>query len=175
MRSSQSRHSWKHMKLIILSSEMGKYLPRGEPLYNPFLWSQGADISQAHGNYTIYNDPNYTRYEQACFHVWSWLTLSRSTTFSLNVCFRRFLGKKGKVNYTYTFATSDILPLNRLSAVTRLFRVLQDITNPASEFEGRHWRSSMTVILHFYLEPLWTDDKVCFALNFFPWNSWIIL
>jgi hypothetical protein len=63
---------------------------------------------------------------------------------------------------------SDILPLNRLSAVTRLFRVLQDITNPAFEFEGRHWRSSMTVILYFYLELLWTDDKVCVALNFFP-------
>ena len=63
---------------------------------------------------------------------------------------------------------SDILPLNRLSAITRLFRVLQDITNPAFEFEGRHWRSSMTVILYFYLELLWTDDKVCVALNFCP-------
>jgi hypothetical protein len=55
----------------------------------------------------------------------------------------------------------------RLSAVTRLFRIVLDITNPASEIEGRHWRSSITVVLFFFFKALWTDDKVgaaCFSV-----------
>ncbi len=63
-----------------------------------------------------------------------------------------------------------ILSLNRLFALTKLSRVLQDITNPAFEVEGRHWRSNMTVVLYFYFGALWTDEKVSIVLNFFPNN-----
>ncbi|KAK2466896.1 hypothetical protein APHAL10511_001154 [Amanita phalloides] len=47
----------------------------------------------------------------------------------------------------------------RLSAVARLFRIVQDVTNPALDVEGRHWRSSIANILCIYLSALWTDDK----------------
>jgi hypothetical protein len=60
----------------------------------------------------------------------------------------------------------SILSLNRLFALTKLSRVIQDLTNPAFEVEGRHWRSNMTAALYFYFSALWTDDKVYVLLNF---------
>lgn len=62
-------------------------------------------------------------------------------------------------------ALSDVAFLFRLSAVTRLFRILQDVINPSFEVEGRHWRSSMTVVLYFYFSTLWTDSKVNIILD----------
>ncbi|KAM6500500.1 hypothetical protein JOM56_003514 [Amanita muscaria] len=63
----------------------------------------------------------------------------------------------------YDICHENLLPSvsweGRLSAVTRLFRVIQDITHPAFEVEGRHWRSSITVVLYFYFRTLWTDGK----------------
>ncbi|KAF8636667.1 hypothetical protein AX17_003473 [Amanita inopinata Kibby_2008] len=48
---------------------------------------------------------------------------------------------------------------DRLSAVTRLFRIIQDVTNPAFRVEGRHWRSSVTIVFYFYFRSLWYDDR----------------
>ncbi|PFH54331.1 hypothetical protein AMATHDRAFT_38260 [Amanita thiersii Skay4041] len=48
---------------------------------------------------------------------------------------------------------------NRLSATSRLFRITQDITNPAFRVEGRHWRSSVTSVFSFYFKSLWTDER----------------
>ncbi|KAF9264659.1 hypothetical protein L218DRAFT_195329 [Marasmius fiardii PR-910] len=47
----------------------------------------------------------------------------------------------------------------RLSAVTRLFRLILDIKNPAQTVDGRQWRSSITDTFYFFFESLWRDEK----------------
>ncbi|KAF8628329.1 hypothetical protein AX15_003874 [Amanita polypyramis BW_CC] len=79
---------------------------------------------------------------------------------SSKICFLRFPGKKGMSIPIHTPRYELRCILNfRLSAVTRLFRVVQDVINPAFEVEGRHWRSNMTIVLYFYFNTLWTDNK----------------
>ncbi|KAK1236541.1 hypothetical protein PQX77_000234 [Marasmius sp. AFHP31] len=47
----------------------------------------------------------------------------------------------------------------RLSAVTKVFRLILDITGPAQTVEGRQWRSSITDAFHYFFVSLWADEK----------------
>ncbi|KAL0071388.1 hypothetical protein AAF712_001245 [Marasmius tenuissimus] len=47
----------------------------------------------------------------------------------------------------------------RLSAVTKVFRLILDITSPAQTVEGRQWRSSITDAFYYFFVSLWADEK----------------
>ncbi|KAL0581716.1 hypothetical protein V5O48_000298 [Marasmius crinis-equi] len=47
----------------------------------------------------------------------------------------------------------------RLSAVTKIFRLILDITSPAQTVEGRQWRSSITDGFYHFFGTLWSDEK----------------
>ncbi|KAJ7172444.1 hypothetical protein C8R46DRAFT_149097 [Mycena filopes] len=47
----------------------------------------------------------------------------------------------------------------RLLAVTRLFRIILDVTSPAFNIEGRQWRSSIIEVFYRYFSALWADEK----------------
>lgn len=46
----------------------------------------------------------------------------------------------------------------RFQAVTRLFRIILDLPNPAFALEDRRWRSSMTEIFYRYFTAIWIDE-----------------
>ncbi|KAJ7774577.1 hypothetical protein DFH07DRAFT_865871 [Mycena maculata] len=47
----------------------------------------------------------------------------------------------------------------RLLAVSRLFRIILDVTSPAFDIEGRQWRSSIVEVFYRYFFALWADEK----------------
>ncbi|KAJ7452375.1 hypothetical protein B0H11DRAFT_2327847, partial [Mycena galericulata] len=47
----------------------------------------------------------------------------------------------------------------RLLAVSRLFRIILDVTSPAFDIEGRQWRSSIIEVFYRYFSALWADEK----------------
>ncbi|KAJ7774854.1 hypothetical protein B0H16DRAFT_1508657 [Mycena metata] len=47
----------------------------------------------------------------------------------------------------------------RLLAVTRLFRIILDVTSPSFNIEGRQWRSSIIEVFYRYFLALWADEK----------------
>ncbi|KAJ7111596.1 hypothetical protein C8R43DRAFT_935944 [Mycena crocata] len=47
----------------------------------------------------------------------------------------------------------------RLLAVSRLFRIILDVTSPAFNIEGRQWRSSIIEVFYRYFFALWADEK----------------
>ncbi|KAJ7109404.1 hypothetical protein C8R44DRAFT_286771 [Mycena epipterygia] len=47
----------------------------------------------------------------------------------------------------------------RLLAVSRLFRIILDVTSPAFGIEGRQWRSSIVEVFYRYFFALWADEK----------------
>uniref|UniRef100_A0A0W0F9A2 Uncharacterized protein n=1 Tax=Moniliophthora roreri TaxID=221103 RepID=A0A0W0F9A2_MONRR len=47
----------------------------------------------------------------------------------------------------------------RLSAVTRLFRIILDITGPVFSIEGHQWRASITDTFFYFFSSLWADEK----------------
>ncbi|KAK7054868.1 hypothetical protein VNI00_003331 [Paramarasmius palmivorus] len=47
----------------------------------------------------------------------------------------------------------------RLSAVTRLFRIILDITSLALSVEGRQWEASITDVFFYFFRSLWQDEK----------------
>ncbi|KAF7304918.1 hypothetical protein MKEN_01206100 [Mycena kentingensis (nom. inval.)] len=47
----------------------------------------------------------------------------------------------------------------RLLAVSRLFRIILDVTSPAFNVEGRQWRSSIIDVFYRFFFALWTDEK----------------
>ncbi|KAJ7685226.1 hypothetical protein DFH06DRAFT_1157872 [Mycena polygramma] len=48
---------------------------------------------------------------------------------------------------------------SRLLAVSRLFRIILDVTSPAFNIEGRQWRSSIIEVFYRYFFALWADEK----------------
>ncbi|KIJ69367.1 hypothetical protein HYDPIDRAFT_36436 [Hydnomerulius pinastri MD-312] len=47
----------------------------------------------------------------------------------------------------------------RLTGVTRLFRIIMDVTSPAFQVEGRPWRSCVLDIFYFCFQSIWMDEK----------------
>ncbi|KAF8077923.1 hypothetical protein FPV67DRAFT_1403007 [Lyophyllum atratum] len=47
----------------------------------------------------------------------------------------------------------------RLLAVTRLFRVILDVTSPSFNIEDRQWQSSVTDIFYYFFISLWSDER----------------
>ncbi|CAK5277405.1 unnamed protein product [Mycena citricolor] len=47
----------------------------------------------------------------------------------------------------------------RLLAVTRLFRVVMDVTSPLFNIDGRQWRSSVIEVFYRFFSALWVDEK----------------
>ncbi|KAJ7063344.1 hypothetical protein C8F01DRAFT_1132647 [Mycena amicta] len=47
----------------------------------------------------------------------------------------------------------------RLLAVSRLFRIILDVSSPAFNIEGRQWRSSIIEVFYRFFFALWTDEK----------------
>ncbi|KAF7294902.1 hypothetical protein MIND_01028100 [Mycena indigotica] len=47
----------------------------------------------------------------------------------------------------------------RLLGVSRLFRIVLDVTSPAFYVEGRQWRSSIIEVFYRFFFALWTDEK----------------
>ncbi|KAF9482782.1 hypothetical protein BDN70DRAFT_800871 [Pholiota conissans] len=47
----------------------------------------------------------------------------------------------------------------RLSSITRLFRMISDVTSPAFNVDGRQWRSSVIQIFNSYFSALWADPS----------------
>jgi len=47
-----------------------------------------------------------------------------------------------------------------LSAVTRLFRIILDVTSPAFNIEDRQWRSSVIDVFYHYFSATWADERV---------------
>jgi hypothetical protein len=45
-------------------------------------------------------------------------------------------------------------------AVTRLFRIILDVTSPAFNVEDRQWRSSVIDVFYYYFSAAWADEKV---------------
>ncbi|TFK42558.1 hypothetical protein BDQ12DRAFT_676416 [Crucibulum laeve] len=48
---------------------------------------------------------------------------------------------------------------HRLSTVTRLFRILLDITSPIFVVEGRQWRSSLSEVFCYFFNTIWSDPR----------------
>jgi hypothetical protein len=133
-------------------------------MVHPLLASPDSFL-RVRGSYTAYRNPIYMKSEQICCFAQLWLILSHFMTYVKTVYCLPSPGKEGTFALRHHCLGSNFVC--RLSAVTRLFRIVLDITNPASEIEGRHWRSSITVVLFFFFKALWTDDKVgaaCFSV-----------
>ncbi|KAJ7128150.1 hypothetical protein C8R43DRAFT_957635 [Mycena crocata] len=47
-----------------------------------------------------------------------------------------------------------------LLAVSRLFRIISDLTSPAFNIKGRQWRSSIIEVFYRYFFALWADEKI---------------
>jgi hypothetical protein len=45
-------------------------------------------------------------------------------------------------------------------AVTRLFRIVLDVTSPFFHVEGRQWRSSVIEVFYRYFGAIWMDERV---------------
>jgi hypothetical protein len=53
-----------------------------------------------------------------------------------------------------------------LQAVTRLFRMVLDVTSPAFNIEDRQWRSSVIDVFYHYFRATWADERVCPLFGF---------
>lgn len=51
-------------------------------------------------------------------------------------------------------------PLRRLQTVSRLFRMILDVTSPAFVVEDRQWQPNVIDIFFYFFSALWTDDRV---------------
>lgn len=49
---------------------------------------------------------------------------------------------------------------HRLRAVTRLFRIILDVTSPAFSVEDRQWQSSIVDIFYYFFSAMWSDERV---------------
>ena len=47
-----------------------------------------------------------------------------------------------------------------LQAITRLFRIIEDVTSPAFVVEDRQWRSSVIDVFRYFFGALWEDERV---------------
>jgi hypothetical protein len=45
-------------------------------------------------------------------------------------------------------------------AVTRLFRIIMDVTSPRFNVEGRQWRPNVVDIFYHYFTCMWADSRV---------------
>jgi len=48
-------------------------------------------------------------------------------------------------------------------AVTRLFRIVLDVTSPFFHVEGQQWRSSIIEVFYRYFGAIWMDERVSFT------------
>jgi hypothetical protein len=51
-------------------------------------------------------------------------------------------------------------PIPSLRTVTRLFRVVLDVTSPDFNVEGRRWRPSIIDVFFYFFSALWADEQV---------------
>ena len=47
-----------------------------------------------------------------------------------------------------------------MNAITRLFRMVQDVTSPAFVVEDRQWRSCIIDVFRYFFGALWEDERV---------------
>ena len=47
-----------------------------------------------------------------------------------------------------------------MQAITQLFRIIEDVTNPPSVVEDRQWRSSVIDVFRYFFGALWEDERV---------------
>ncbi|KAI0748219.1 hypothetical protein C8Q80DRAFT_1104066 [Daedaleopsis nitida] len=62
----------------------------------------------------------------------------------------------------------------RLQAVTRLFRVVQDVTSPAFMVEDRQWRSSVIDVFRYFFGALWEDEREEIRLAVDTWTQTLL-
>ena len=61
----------------------------------------------------------------------------------------------------YSYVHSECPQLQcRFLAVTKLFRIILDVTSPFFRVEDRQWRSCVIDIFYRYFSALWEDDRV---------------
>jgi len=53
----------------------------------------------------------------------------------------------------------------RFQALTRLFRIIMDITHPKFLVDGHKWQASIAPVFQFFFEALWQDNMVSWVLS----------
>ncbi|KZV90247.1 hypothetical protein EXIGLDRAFT_720571 [Exidia glandulosa HHB12029] len=57
----------------------------------------------------------------------------------------------------------------RFQALTRLFRIILDVTNPQFYVDGHQWRAAVAVVFVYFFEALWRDQKETVRLAADTW------
>lgn len=83
----------------------------------------------------------------------------------MNGASRVSVGRYGTLFQLCRRLGSDLLDC-RLQAMSRLFRVILEVTSPAFNVENRQWRSSVIDVFYIYFTSLWADERVSLTLNF---------
>ncbi|EJD52997.1 hypothetical protein AURDEDRAFT_180591 [Auricularia subglabra TFB-10046 SS5] len=57
----------------------------------------------------------------------------------------------------------------RFQALTRLFRIVLDVTNPQFYVDGQQWRSAIATIFVYFFEAMWADERETIKLAADTW------
>lgn len=113
------------------------------------------------GSYMIFNDTKFQAFDPRFCYACLLLIPSLFRTFCSPGSNRGAAGSYGLFCVAFTSLLSISSPVNSLLAVTRLFRIILDVTSPDFHVEGRQWRSSIIDIFYHFFRTMWADDRVC--------------
>ena len=70
-----------------------------------------------------------------------------------------------RYDYIVLLPVVGVSRTTRLSGISRLFRIVSDVTSPAFSVEGRQWRSSVIEIFYVFFSTMWMDSSVRSSLR----------
>ncbi|TFK89146.1 hypothetical protein K466DRAFT_545801 [Polyporus arcularius HHB13444] len=63
----------------------------------------------------------------------------------------------------------------RMQAITRLFRIIEDVTSPTFVVEDRQWRSSVIDVFRYFFGALWEDEREEIRLAVDTWTQTLLV
>jgi hypothetical protein len=113
------------------------------------------------GSCMIFNDTKYQAFDQHFYCASLSLIRNPFRTFYPLGSNKEATGSNGLFSSVLTAYSLFLLPVNSLLAVTRLFRIILDVTSPDFHVEGRQWRSSIIDVFYHFFRAMWADERVC--------------